>query len=160
VTFDIDANGILTVTAKDKVTGKAQSIKITGSTGLTKEEIERMKKEAEEHAKEDQAERERIEARNKADGMIYTAEKSLKDVGDKAPKEVKEEVEKKIKELKEILEKGSREELESKTKELSDSLQKICQYMYQQQGKANASPDGDKKKTNNDKKVEEGEVVN
>ncbi len=164
VAFDIDANGILTVTAKDKATGKAQSIKIMGSTGLTKEEIEKMKEEAEKHTEEDKAEREKIETRNKADGMIYTSEKSLKDVGDKAPKEVKEEVEKKIKELKDILEKGNKEELENKTKELSEALQKIGQYMYQkQQGKAETPKDGEKKKPSSDKsdkKVEEGEVVN
>lgn len=160
VSFDIDANGILTVTAKNKATGKEQSIKITGSTGLTKDEIEKMKKEAEEHVKEDEAQRERIEARNKADGMIYTAEKSLKDVGNKASKEIKEEVEKKIKELKDVLGKGTKDELENKTKELSEALQKIGQYMYQQQGKTETPPDGDKKKPPADKKVEEGEVVN
>lgn len=163
VNFDIDANGILTVTAKDKATGKAQSIKITGSTGLTKEEIERMKKEAEKHASEDKKERERIEAKNRADAMIYTAEKSLKDVGDKAPKEVKEEVEKKIKELKDILEKGSKEELEAKTKELSEALQKIGQYMYKSQepeAKGEKTQTGNDNKKNNQKDVEEGEVVN
>jgi molecular chaperone DnaK len=163
VAFDIDANGILTVSAKDKATGKEQSIKITGSTGLTKDEIEKMKKEAEEHAKEDETERERIEAKNKADGMIYTAEKSLKDAGEKAPKEIKEEIETKIKELKDVLEKGAKDELENKTKDLSESLQKIGQYMYQKQEKAETPPDGDKKKSSDDKKdkkVEEGEVVN
>jgi len=164
VSFDIDANGILTVSAKDKATGKEQSIKITGSTGLTKDEIEKMKEEAEKHAEEDKIERERIEAKNKADGMIYTAEKSLKDVGDKAPKEIKEEIEKKIKELKDVLEKGTKEELENRTKDLSESLQKIGQYLYQKQEKTETSPgtppDGDKKKSTSDKKVEEGEVVN
>lgn len=163
VNFDIDANGILTVTAKDKATGKAQSIKITGSTGLTKEEIERMKKEAEKHASEDKKERERIEAKNRADAMIYTTEKSLKDVGDKAPKEVKEEVEKKIKELKDILEKGSKEELEAKTKELSEALQKIGQYMYKSQepeAKGKKTQTGNDNKKNDQKDVEEGEVVN
>ncbi len=117
VTFDIDANGILTVTAKDKATGKSQAIKITGSTGLTKDEIEKMREEAEKNADKDKEEKEKIEARNKADNMIYVAEKSLKDAGDKAPKDVKEEVDKKIKALKEILEKGSKEDLEEKTKD-------------------------------------------
>lgn len=157
VTFDIDANGILTVTAKDKATGKAQSIKITGSTGLTKEEIERMKKEAEQHAEEDRKERERIEARNKADGMIYTAEKSLKEMGEKVPKELKEEIEKKIKDLKDNLEKASKEELEKKTQSLSESLQKIGQYYYQQSQSNSSSTQN---KTENKKDVEEGEVVN
>jgi molecular chaperone DnaK len=164
VTFDIDANGILTVTAKDKATGKSQSIKITGSTGLTKEEIDKMKEEAEKHAQEDKEAKEKIEAKNKADNMIYVAEKSLKEVGDKAPKEVKEEVEGKIKELKEVLEKASVAELEEKTKALSDSLQKIGQLMYNQQ--KNQSEVNEKKSADqnneksHDKKVEEGEVVN
>jgi molecular chaperone DnaK len=164
VTFDIDANGILTVTAKDKATGKSQSIKITGSTGLTKEEIDKMKEEAEKHAQEDKEAKEKIEAKNKADNMIYVAEKYLKEVGDKAPKEVKEEVEGKIKELKEVLEKASVAELEEKTKALSDSLQKIGQLMYNQQ--KNQSEVNEKKSADqnneksHDKKVEEGEVVN
>lgn len=159
VNFDIDANGILTVTAKDKATGKAQSIKITGSTGLTKEEIEKMKEEAEKHAEEDRKEKERIEARNKADGMIYTAEKSLKDVSDKAPKELREEIEKKIKVLKDILEKGTKEELEEKTRDLSESLQKIGQYMYQKsEEKKEEKKNGEEK--NEKKDVEEGQVVN
>ena len=110
VIFDIDANGILTVTAKDKATGKAQSIKITGSTGLSKEEIEKMKEEADKNVEKDKAEKEKIEARNKADNMLYVAEKSLKDAGDKAPKDIKEDVEKKIKALKDVLDKGSKED--------------------------------------------------
>jgi len=154
VTFDIDANGILTVTAKDKATGKSQAIKITGSTGLTKEEIERMKEEAEKYAQEDQKEKERIEARNKADNMIYVAEKSLKEEGDKIEKSLKESIERKIKELKEILDKGSKEELEEKTKALSDELTKIGQAMYGRSSKVEEDKKEDKKE------AEEGEVVN
>jgi molecular chaperone DnaK len=154
VTFDIDANGILTVTAKDKATGKSQAIKITGSTGLTKEEIERMKEEAEKHAEEDRKEKERIEARNKADNMIYVAEKSLKEEGDKIEKSLKESIERKIKELKEILDKGSKEELEEKTKALSDELTKIGQAMYGRSSKVEEDKKEDKKE------AEEGEVVN
>jgi len=169
VSFDLDANGILTVTAKDKATGKTQSIKITGSTGLTKDEIENMKEEAEKNAEKDKEEKEKIEVRNKADNMIYVSEKSLKDSGDKAPKDLKEEIEKKIKTLKDDLEKGTKEELETKTKDLSDSLQKIGQYMYQQKqtGSSGGQKPEDKKedkssspKTTDEKKdVEEGEVV-
>jgi len=154
VTFDIDANGILTVTAKDKATGKSQAIKITGSTGLTKEEIERMKEEAEKNANEDRKEKERIEARNKADNMIYVAEKSLKEEGDKIEKSLKESIERKIKELKEILDKGSKEELEEKTKALSDELTKIGQAMYGRSSKVEEDKKEDKKE------AEEGEVVN
>ncbi|QQG44642.1 MAG: molecular chaperone DnaK [Candidatus Roizmanbacteria bacterium] len=172
VSFDIDANGILTVTAKDKATGKSQSIKITGSTGLSKDEVEKMREEAEKHADEDKEVKEKIEVRNKADNMIYVAEKSLKDAGDKAPKDVKEDVEKKIKELKEVLDKGTKEELESKTKDLSDTLQKIGQAMYNQPktegkdgGESSAPNDGatadkeDKGDKKDRKDVEEGEVV-
>jgi len=163
VAFDIDANGILTVTAKDKATGKSQAIKITGSTGLTKEEIEKMKEEADKHAEEDRKEKERIEARNKADNMIYVAEKSLKDAGDKIPKDVKEMVEKKIKELKEKLEKGTKEEIEEKTKELSDELSKIGQAMYSQTSSAETAADKKNSNSKNEdekKDAEEGEVVN
>lgn len=173
VIFDIDANGILTVTAKDKATGKTQSIKITGSTGLTKDEIEKMREEAEKNAEEDKKAKEKIEVKNKADNMIYVAEKSLKDVGDKAPKADKEEVEQKIKELKDIVEKDSKEEIEAKTSALSESLQKIGQHMYQQQGpegqQPGAAPGGgnesasDKssadKEDKKGKDVEEGQVV-
>lgn len=164
VTFDIDASGILTVTAKDKATGKVQSIKITGSTGLTKEEIATMKEEAEKHAEEDKVAKEKIEAKNKADNMIYVAEKSLKDAGDKAPKDIKESVEKKIKNLKDSLEKGTAAELEEKTKDLSDELAKIGQSMYgaqnQQPPKPGTQKQTEEKSDKKDKKdVEEGEVV-
>lgn len=168
VTFDIDASGILSVSAKDKATGKSQSIKITGSTGLSKDEIEKMKEEAEKNAEKDKEEKEKIEVRNKADNMIYVAEKSLKDAGDKAPKDIKETIEKKIKELKETTTKGTKEEIESKTKDLSDELSKIGQAMYSKQepskpaAEENKNEDkSDSTKASDDKgNVEEGEVVN
>jgi len=167
VTFDIDANGILTVTAKDKATNKAQSIKITGSTGLTKDEIEKMKDEADKNAEKDKEEKEKIEVRNKADNLIYVSEKSLKDVGDKAPKDVQEEVKKKVSELKDVLGKGSKDDIETKTKDLSDSLQKIGQFMYSQSPQNGKTPENkpdekaeDKKgDKSNGNKAEEGEVV-
>jgi molecular chaperone DnaK len=168
VTFDIDASGILSVKAKDKATGKEQSIKITGSTGLSKDEVERMTKEAEIHAKEDEEKKSKIEARNQADSLIFTAEKSLKDAGDKANPDLKKEVEEKIASLKTILETGTKEDLEAKTKDLSDSLQKVGQAMYQQQpgqaaGNNKSTADGeaktDDKKTDKEEPVE-GEVVN
>ncbi|HRN70703.1 MAG TPA: molecular chaperone DnaK, partial [Candidatus Woesebacteria bacterium] len=102
VTFDLDANGLLTVTAKDKASGKSQSITISGSTGLSKDEIEKMKEEAEKNAEADKQVKERIEAKNKAEHLIYTAEKALKDSGDKAPADVKKEVEDKLQEVKEL----------------------------------------------------------
>lgn len=173
VSFDIDASGLLTVTAKDKASGKSQAIKITGSTGLTKEEIEKMKKEAEENAEKDKEEKEKIEVKNKADNLIYTSEKSLKDVGDKAPKELRESIEKKIKELKDISEKGNKEDIEKRTSELSDELQKVGQYMYKKEEKNNPPAGGpnskkeesgekkeDTKSADNKSNVEEGEVVN
>ena len=145
VTFDIDANGILNVKAKDKATGKEQSIKITGSTGLSKDEVERMTKEAEMHVKEDEEKKERIEVRNAADSLIFTAEKSLKDAGDKVSEDIKKEVEEKVKALKDILETGSKDELQTKTKELSESLQKIGESMYKDQNSENGPQSSDSK---------------
>lgn len=172
VMFDIDANGILNVHAKDKATGKSQSIKITSSTGLSKDEIEKMTKEAEAHAAEDTTKKEKIEARNKADNMIYVAEKSLKDAADKVAADVKKEVEEKISSLKSVLDSGTKEDLEVKTKDLSDSLQKIGQAMYQGQQQQQGQPAGEtqtgdqKPEENGEKKdktkkedVQEGEVV-
>lgn len=167
VTFDIDASGILNVTAKDKASGKVSNITITGSTGLSKDEVEKMRKEAEEHASEDLAKKEKIETRNHADTMIYTAEKTLKDMGDKVKPEDKTGVEEKVKALKDILETGSKEDLEKATSELSDVVQKVGAAAYQQQGQETsdkgqagedqaASGNGKKKE---EKKVEEGEVV-
>lgn len=132
VTFDIDASGLLNVKAKDKASGKEQSIKITGSTGLSKDEVEKMTKDAEAHAKEDEEKKEAVEARNMADSLIFTAEKSLKDAGDKVSGDIKKEVEEKISALKTILDTGKKEELEAKTKELSDSLQKVGEAMSKQ----------------------------
>jgi molecular chaperone DnaK len=177
VTFDIDASGILNVTAKDKATGKEQSIKITGSTGLTKDEVEKMTKEAEEHAKEDEEKKEMVEARNTADSLIFTAEKTLSDAGDKVADDQKKEVEEKISALKAILDTGTKEELETKSKDLSDSLQKVGQAMYSQGQQTNSEQQAteepkaeeeakekeeDEKKEEDKKKEEpvEGEVVN
>jgi molecular chaperone DnaK len=167
VTFDIDANGILNVKAADKATGKEQSIKITGSTGLTKEEVERMTKEAEAHASEDAEKKEKVEARNQADSLIFTAEKSLKDGGDKVPEDIKKEVEEKISALKSVLDSGSKEDLEIKTKELSESLQKIGANMYKDQPAGEQPADGQASEANGEAKDEtktdepvEGEVVN
>ncbi|MEK7551470.1 MAG: molecular chaperone DnaK [Patescibacteria group bacterium] len=168
VTFDLDASGILSVKATDKATGKEQSIKITGSTGLNKEEVEKMTKEAEAHASEDAEKKGKVEARNQADSLIFTAEKSLKDAGDKVSEDVKKEVEEKVSNLKSILDSGSKEDLETKTKELSDTLQKVGQAMYQkEEPKANdqANPtqeEANEDASNKEKKEEpvEGEVVN
>ena len=164
VSFDLDANGILTVTAKDKATGKTQNIKITGSVGLTDEEVKKAQEDAEKNKAEDEKKAETIKAKNNADAMITTAEKSIKDAGDKAPKDAVEKVNEKIKALKDILETGTKEDLEAKTKELSETLSEVGQAMYANQ----AQPTGDatqagaeepKEEKKGDGKVEEGEVV-
>ncbi len=133
VTFDIDASGILNVKAQDKASGKEQTIKITGSTGLSDEEIDKMTKDAEAHAKEDEEAKEKVEAKNQADSLIFTSEKTLKDAGDKVSPELKTEVEEKISALRGILDSGSKEDIEAKTSELSDSIQKVGQAMSQNQ---------------------------
>jgi len=125
VTFDIDANGILNVTAKEKTTGKEQSIKITGSTGLSKDEIEKMQKEAESHSADDEKKKELIEARNIADSLVYTAEKALKDAGDKVKDDIKKEVEEKVKTAKEKIAADSLDDIRKSTDELGQALQKI-----------------------------------
>jgi len=130
VTFDIDANGILSVSAKDKATGKEQSIRIEGSCGISKEEVEKMKKEAELHAQEDKNKKDVIEARNLAENLIYTAEKTLKDLGDKAKEEDKKEIQSKIEDLKKAKDADNLEEIKNKTDQLSQLLQKIGAEMY------------------------------
>jgi len=169
VAFDIDASGIVNVKATDKATGKEQSIKITGSTGLTKDEVEKMTKEAEVHAEEDIEKKSKVEARNQADSLIFTAEKSLKDAGDKVSEDVKKDIEEKISGLKSILDSGSKEDLETKTKELSDALTKVGEAMYQKQDNAqketqaeSTTDESTTAEASADKKDEpvEGEVVN
>ena len=133
VSFDIDANGILNVTAKDKATAKSQSIRIEGSTGISAEEVERMKKEAELHAEEDRKRQELIEARNAADTLAYTAEKALKDAGDKVGEDVKKEVGEKLEALQRAKGGDSIEEIKQATDQLSQTLQKIGKAMYQKE---------------------------
>lgn len=159
VTFDLDANGILNVAAKDKATNKEQKITIKGSTGLSDEEVKTMTAEAEKHAEEDKLKKEQVDARNQADTMIFTAEKTLKDAGDKVKKEDKDEIETKVKALKDILDSGSKDELEAKTKDLSESLQKVGASMYEAK-KSEPKPE-DQKTPDETKKadVQEGEVV-
>lgn len=140
VTFDVDANGVLNVIAKDKSTGKEQKIRIEANSGLTPEDIERMKQDAEAHASEDLKKKELIEARNIADQLIYTAEKSLTDHKDAVQAELKTGVEEKIKELREVKDKDDIEAIKTKTQELSAETQKIGEAM-QQAPKTDATPD-------------------
>ena len=134
VAFDIDADGILNVSAQDKATGREQHITITASSGLMEEEVERMVKEAEQFSAEDRQRKERVEARNMADSMIYQAEKILREQGDKVPANVKSEVESKISSLRAILDSGGADELENKAQELRMALQQIGAAMYEQAG--------------------------
>lgn len=142
VTFDIDANGILSVTAKDKATGKSQSIRIEGSTGISKEEVERMKREAELHEEEDRKKRELIEAKNTADTLIYTVEKTLRDAGEKVSPDTKKDVEEKLEALKKIKESGTIEEIRQATEQLSQAIQKVGAEMYKGGGGENKDGDG------------------
>ncbi len=146
VSFDIDANGILNVTAKDKASGKSQSIRIEASTGLSKEEVERMKKEAEAHAAQDQKKKESIEAKNNADNLVYTVEKTLKESGDKLSSESKKEVEEKLEALKKVKDGEEASEIKKKTEELSQALQKagaeIHKSSQQQEGKKEKEDEG------------------
>lgn len=160
VSFDIDANGILSVKAVDKATGKEQSIRIEASSGMSKEEIEKMKKDAELHAEEDKKKAEEVEARNLADTLIHTTEKALKEAGDKISTDKKKPVEEKIEALKKIKDTGSIEEVKKATEELSQEAQKIGQELYQaaQQAQAQsgqATPGADSKTEAENKSEEE-----
>lgn len=141
VTFDIDANGILNVTAVDKATNRSQKITITASSGLSEEEIERMKKEAEAHADEDQKRKQLIEARNHADNLIYTTEKTLREQGDKVPADLKAKAEEGIKQLQERLNSEDAEAIRKATEELGQTIQQIGASMYQEPGAGEAGPD-------------------
>jgi molecular chaperone DnaK len=139
VIFDIDANGILSVTAKDKGTGKEQSIKITGASTLDKSEVERMVKEAERNAAEDKAKRERIESKNQAESLAYQAEKQLKDFGDKVPASDKSKVEGLIADIRAAISKDDHDQIKSLTEELKQAIYALSSTMYQQTG-GNPSP--------------------
>jgi len=134
VTFDIDANGIVHVAAKDLGTGKEQKIRIESSSGLSESEVERMVKEAEANADADKREREKVDTRNEADSFIYTTEKSLKDLGDKVDAAEKAKVEETIAELKKLLDSGDIEEIKAKTENLKQVSYKIMEEVYKTQG--------------------------
>lgn len=144
VKFDIDANGILNVSATDKASGKSQQITITASTGLSDEEIEKMKQDAEAHAEEDAKAKEKIEHQNLADTMIHTSEKMLKDAGDKITDEERKEVEDKIEALKKVKDTDDHEAIKKAADELTESAQKVGAKMYegQQPGPDGAAPEG------------------
>ncbi len=170
VSFDIDANGILNVSAKDKATGKGQSIRIEGSTGLSEEEIEKMKKDAEVNADQDRKKKELIEVRNTADALIYSSEKTMKEAGEKISPETRKTIEEKIDDLKKVKDSDNIEEIKKKSQTLSESIQQVGAEIYKesQSGQKENEPDGeqqgdDNKKTNGDEskdaddKPEEGD---
>jgi molecular chaperone DnaK len=134
VTFDIDANGIVHVSAKDLGTGKEQKIRIESSSGLSEDEINRMVHEAEEHASEDKQTREKVEVRNEADSLIYTTEKSLKDYGNKISADDKQKIESAVAELKTAVENDNTEEMRSKMEVLKQASYKLAEEVYKQAG--------------------------
>ena len=133
VTFDIDANGILSATAKDKASQKSQSIRIEGSTGISKEEVEQMRKAAEMHEEEDRKRKDLIEIKNTADTLVYTVEKTLRDAGDKIAEDLKKDITEKLDTLKKAKESDSVEEIKRSTEELSQAIQKAGAAMYKDQ---------------------------
>jgi molecular chaperone DnaK len=157
VTFDIDANGILHVSAKDRGTGKEQAITITGSTGLNKEEIDRMVREAESHAAEDKKRREEVELRNRADSLMYTTEKTLNENRDKLPSSEVQAVEDALKEAKQALDSGNTDRIKTTMDQLTKASHKLAEIMYQKaqqqagsgpstssdRGRQNGGPDSD-----------------
>jgi molecular chaperone DnaK len=156
VTFDIDANGILSVTAKDKATGKSQSIRIEGSIGLSKEEIERMKREAEMYYEEDRKKKELVETKNQMDNLIYVTEKTLKETGDKVSSEIKTKIEEKIKEMKSLRESNDINEIKKKMDELNQLLSQYSQELYRQ-GDSKETKGEDNNQNNNEKDIKDAD---
>ncbi len=156
VSFDIDANGILNVKAVDKATNKEQSIRIEASSGMSDEEIEKMKKDAELHAEEDKKRAETIEVKNAADSLVHSTEKMLKEAGDKVDTEKKKTVDEKIEALKKVKDGDDVEAIKKASEELSTEAQKIGEEMYKaaQQAQAEAKPGGEKKEGDNVKEAE------
>ena len=155
VSFDVDSNGILNVSAKDKATGKSQSIRIEGSIGMSKDEIEKMKQEAQIHEQEDKKKKELIEAKNLADNLIYSWEKTSKDAGDKIDENLKKQVQEKIDELKKVKDKDNIEEIKSKTNDLSQIVQKAGAELYKKASEQ--KPKEENKDAKDAKDAEEGE---
>ena len=160
VTFDINANGILEVTAQDKATGRSQNITITASSGLSEAEVEQMQQEAEQHAEEDQKRRDLIEAQNRADNMIYSAEKTLKDLGEKVPADIKQKVEDAVGKLRDIKDSEDLDAINKASDELSEILQQVGQAAYQQQETAGDQTSADSQaESDSDDKSDDDDVV-
>ena len=154
VTFDIDANGIVNVSAKDMGTGKEQSIRITASSGLSEADIEKLIKEAEAHSEEDKQKQKLIEVRNNADSLIYTTEKSIRDLGDSVDNVLKGEIETKIEELKKAMETDNLEAISKAHEDLATVSHKLAEKLYaqhgQQQGQPEANATGEQAGKNDD----------
>ena len=162
VTFDIDANGIVNVSAKDKATGKEQQIRIQASGGLSDEDIERMVKEAEENAESDKKKRELVDTRNQADSLVNETEKNIKEHGDKVSEEDKKKIESDIEELKKVKDGEDLEAIKSKTEQLVQSSLKLGEAIYKQNPQGGApqpDPSGDEPSSDkkNDEKVVDAE---
>jgi molecular chaperone DnaK len=142
VTFDIDANGIVNVSAKDKATNKEQSIQITASSGLNKDEIERLVKDAEAHAEEDHKKRELVEARNHADTLIYSTERSIKDLGEKVDAATKTKIQEATDKLRKAMEGDDKDEIRRLSEELTNASHKLAEAMYQQASQADGQKAG------------------
>jgi molecular chaperone DnaK len=142
VTFDIDANGILSVTAKDKATNKQQSISITGASTLDKRDVEKMVRDAEAHAQEDRKRREQIDTKNLADSLVYQAEKELRDLGDKVSAGDRSRVDELVKDLREAINQDNFDRIKSLSSELQQTLMQIGSAVYAQAGRPDVSPDG------------------
>jgi molecular chaperone DnaK len=160
VTFDIDANGILSVTARDKATGREQKITITASSGLSKDEVDRMVRDAEMHAQEDRQRKEEIELRNRADSLAYQSERTLKDVGDKISATLRSDVEDKIKAVRDALSSNDMPRVHTAADDLESTMQRVGQEIYSQPGAASGNgtgPQGPDYSTGNDSGTVEGE---
>ena len=144
VTFESDSNGILNVAATDKASGKSQKITITASTNLTKDEVEKMVRDADSHAAEDKRRREEIELRNQADSLVYTTEKALRDAGDKVPADLKARIEAGRDRVKKVLEASTldRSELQSAMEQLAQAAQGIGEHLYGQAGGTGPATEG------------------
>lgn len=163
VTFDIDVNGILEVTAKDKATSRSQNITITASSGLSESEVEQMRREAELHAEEDLKRRELIEARNNADSTIYSAEKTLRDLGDKVPSDIKSQVEESVKKVREVKDGDDTEAITKEVETLAQVLQQVGQAAYAQEenpsDESSQDPESDPESASDEKTAPDDEDV-
>ena len=159
VVFDINANGILEVTAKDRATGRSQNITITASSGLSEAEVEKMRREAEAHAEEDQRRRDLIEARNTADNAIYSSEKTLRDLGDKVPADIKASVEAAVEKVRSVREHDDPAAINREVEALMQTLQKVGQAAYSQQPPQDENPQSGPGQTPPDEDVVDGDFT-